>query len=52
MVISNRMRVTVKMGVACGLLAHLFALTNIVQNVDNVIIRGYASGITSGRFYR
>jgi len=51
MTISNRMRVTMKAAVVCGLIAHLFALTNIVQNGDNVIVNGYGAGIISGRWF-
>lgn len=38
-------------GIIVGFLAHLFALTNCLKNHDNIVIHGYGTGITSGRWF-
>ena len=34
-----------------GLLAHAFGIINILKNHDNVVLQGYGTGITSGRWF-
>jgi len=50
--VPGRYRKMYRTTLACGLLAHAFALTNILQNHDNMnsLPDGYGTGIESGRW--
>ena len=52
MTISHRIKVTFLSSFILGGLAHLFTLTNVLQNYDNIAIvpGGYGTGLTSGRW--
>lgn len=39
------------MTVLCALAAHLFALTNVLKNHDNILMEGYGAGTASGRWF-
>lgn len=53
MKIQRRLKITFISSITAGLLAHLFALTNVLQNYDNMAILpgGYGTGLTSGRWF-
>lgn len=52
MKISNSARITLRAAILTGLASHLFALTNVLQNHDNIaVLNGYGAGVTSGRWF-
>lgn len=53
MKIQRRLKITFLSSIMAGLLAHIFALTNVLQNYDNMAILpgGYGTGLTSGRWF-
>ena len=53
MKIQHRLKITFISSIIVGLLAHIFALTNVLQNYDNMAILpgGYGTGLTSGRWF-
>ncbi len=48
---SRRFKITCGTTVLIGLAAHLFALTNVLKNHDNIIMTGYGAGTASGRWF-
>ncbi len=48
---SRRFKITFLSTVLIGLAAHLFALTNVLKNHDNILMTGYGAGTSSGRWF-
>lgn len=48
---SKRFKISYSATVLIGLAAHLFALTNVLKNHDNILMIGYGAGTTSGRWF-